>query len=125
MLASAVAAHSWTAHATCLRAGSATLILRDMHQHQLRHADLQPCDMAAFVFDANSLESFRTAQQLLYRVTAVADDTLPCVLVAAVADPDTTSVNPEAGTVYVACSCTALHILYACVPCQLLITQNG
>lgn len=58
-------------------------------QYMIESIDLQPCDMAAFVFDASNPESFHAAQDLLYRVTDSSNDTLPCILVAA---------NNESGT---------------------------
>lgn len=73
-----------------LHAVSATLVLREMQQQQLQSLDrnpadfLQPCDMAAFVFDGNSMESFQAARELVMKLSALANDGLPCVMVASI-----------------------------------------
>mmetsp|Transcript_28820 Transcript_28820/g.74374 ORF Transcript_28820/g.74374 Transcript_28820/m.74374 type:complete len:1156 (+) Transcript_28820:366-3833(+) len=48
--------------------------------------DLAKADVAAFVFDASSAESFRAAVNLMVQVSTLAGDSLPCVLVAAKED---------------------------------------
>ncbi|KAL6752183.1 hypothetical protein V8C86DRAFT_620246 [Haematococcus lacustris] len=45
--------------------------------------DLARADVAAFVFDSSSRESFQAAVDLLVKVSSLAGETLPCVLVAA------------------------------------------
>ncbi|CAL5224037.1 g6659 [Coccomyxa viridis] len=46
-------------------------------------ADLAPCDLAILLFDSSSLESVTEALQLLLSVTLVANNNLPCVMLAA------------------------------------------
>ncbi|KAL3136163.1 hypothetical protein ABBQ32_007179 [Trebouxia sp. C0010 RCD-2024] len=68
---------------------SATLILREMQELQLLELQRNPaaftesCDVAAFVFDSSSVKSFRAAHQLLLLCAGLAQDTLPCMLIAA------------------------------------------
>lgn len=78
---------------------SATLVLREIQQQQTEQIRLdptgflQPCDVAAFVFDGSDLNSLHAAQDLLFRVADLANDTLPCVLVAAKDDLGTSLVS--------------------------------
>ena len=47
---------------------------------------LEACDVAAFVFDnssGNSWQSFTEAQQLMLKVAQLAEDNIPCVLIGA------------------------------------------
>ena len=61
--------------------------MQDQQVQQLQHSPGPltegSCDVAAFVFDANSSESFAAAQQLLLKCAELAQDSLPCVLIAA------------------------------------------
>jgi len=51
--------------------------------HTSAMPNLARCDVAAFVFDASSSESFRAARVMMLAVSTAAGDTLPCVMVAA------------------------------------------
>lgn len=73
-------------------AKEATLILRELDAAEAERldstgaAELAACDLAVFVFDSTDAGSFGDAMRLLHRVTRAANDTLPCVLVAAKED---------------------------------------
>ena len=79
---------------------SATLVLQEIQPNDVvRIASdparfLQPCDMAAFVYDSRSRESVHTAQDLLIQMTDLADDTLPCVLIEVNRELSTSKVGP-------------------------------
>lgn len=66
-----------------------TLVLREMQEEQIQSFEEDPqalqdeCDVAAFVFDGSNIESFKAAQDLLLKLAQLADDTIPCVLIAA------------------------------------------
>lgn len=66
-----------------------TLVLQEMQEQQVQQLEqnptavLEPCDVAAFVFDGSSIESFKAAHELLLKVAQLAQDALPCVLIAA------------------------------------------
>lgn len=66
-----------------------TLVLREMQEAQIQSFEEDPqalqdaCDVAAFVFDGSNIESFKAAQDLLLKLAQLADDTIPCVLIAA------------------------------------------
>ena len=66
-----------------------TLVLREMQDHQVQQLQDKPAalmessDVAAFVFDGSSSESFQAAHQLLLKCAELAQDSLPCVLIAA------------------------------------------
>jgi len=66
-----------------------TLVLREMQEAQIQSFEEDPqalqdaCDVAAFVFDGSNVESFKAAQDLLLKLARLADDTIPCVLIAA------------------------------------------
>lgn len=68
---------------------SVTLVLREMQDDQLQQLEHKPaaltesCDVAAFVFDGSSFESFQAAHQLLLKCAELAQDSMPCVLIAA------------------------------------------
>lgn len=68
---------------------TATLVLREMQEQQLLELKHNPaaftesCDVAAFVFDSSSVESFQAAHQLLLHCAELAQDNLPCMLIAA------------------------------------------
>ena len=60
--------------------------MQDDQVEQLEHkpaALAESCDVAAFVFDGSSFESFQAAHQLLLKCAELAQDSLPCVLIAA------------------------------------------
>ena len=46
-------------------------------------ADLASCDLAVILFDSSSLQSMTEALQLLLSVTLAANNSLPCVMLAA------------------------------------------
>ena len=46
-------------------------------------ADLASCDLGVFLFDSSSLQSMTEALQLLLSMTLVANNSLPCVMLAA------------------------------------------
>lgn len=46
-------------------------------------ADLASCDLGVFLFDSSSLHSMTEALQLLLSVTSAANNSLPCVMLAA------------------------------------------
>ncbi len=66
-----------------------TLVLREMQEAQIQSFEEDPqalqdaCDVAAFVFDGSNIASFKAAQDLLLKLAQLADDTIPCVLIAA------------------------------------------
>ena len=66
-----------------------TLILKEMQEQQVQELEQNPaaftesCDVAAFVFDGSSFESFQAAHELLLKCAQLAQDSLPCVLIAA------------------------------------------
>lgn len=66
-----------------------TLVLREMQEAQIQSFEEDPealqdaCDVAAFVFDGSNIESFKAALDLLLKLAHLADDTIPCVLIAA------------------------------------------
>ena len=63
--------------------------MREMQEQQLLELQHNPvaftasCDVAAFLFDSSSDESFQSARQLLLLCAGLAQDSLPCVLIAA------------------------------------------
>ena len=64
-------------------------MLREMQEQQMQElkkspaAFLESCDVAAFVFDGSSIESFKAAHQLLLQCADMAQDSLPCIMIAA------------------------------------------
>ena len=84
---------------TSVPAVSATLVLQEIQPRQVAQIAsdparfLQPCDMAAFVYDSRSRESLHAALDLLAQLTDLADDALPCVLIAANDDMSTSKVG--------------------------------
>ena len=69
---------------------AATLILSEQSAADVERltagsgaAELSPCDLGVFLFDSSSLHSLTKALQLLLDVTLAANNSLPCVLIAA------------------------------------------
>ena len=69
---------------------AATLILSEQSAAEVKRltagsgaAELASCDLGVFLFDSSSLHSMTEALQLLLDVTLAANNSLPCVLLAA------------------------------------------
>ena len=66
-----------------------TVVLREIQDHQVQQLEdnsallTESCDVAAFVFDGSSSKSFQAAHQLLLKCAELAQDSLPCMLIAA------------------------------------------
>lgn len=94
-----------------------TLVLREMQQAQMQQLEASPqdflaaCDVAAFVFDSTSkgFKTFSEAQELLIQVAQLAEDGLPCVLVAARHDQSAPSVGLLSLVTSLTHVCMAVH----------------
>ena len=74
----------------CAGASEAILILTEQSSADVERitagggaADLASCDLGVFLFDSSSLHSMTEALQLLLSVTSAANNSLPCVMLAA------------------------------------------
>ena len=78
------------AYSCCAGSMEATLILSEQSSADIERiatgsgaADLASCDLGIFLFDSSSLRSLSEALQLLLSVTVAANNSLPCVMLAA------------------------------------------
>ena len=70
-------------------------------------AELASCDLGVFLFDCSSLRSMQEALHLLVAVTQAANNSLPCVLLAAKDDLGMSQVGPGCQLI---CAATAMII---------------
>lgn len=73
--------------------------MQELQLLELQHnpaAFTESCDVAAFVFDSSSVKSFQAAHQLLLLCAGLAQDTLPCMLIAAKDDLGISMVQSHA-----------------------------
>ena len=72
-------------------------------------AELASCDLGVFLFDCSSLRSMQEALHLLVAVTQAANNSLPCVLLAAKDDLGMSQVAPDASLLGLHLQWSSMH----------------
>ena len=86
-------------------------------------AELASCDLGVFLFDCSSLRSMQEALHLLVAVTQAANNSLPCVLLAAKDDLGMSQVDPDASSFALHLQWSSMHNSSLVQACSVLCLQ--